>query len=206
MTLPQPLDFRPAKETHEDALFFAHGLNMACDGLLRFLFGSGFGEIFAQTCLVPGHSLSLEHVLIAELEGEPVAILSGMPVGAMADFSPVLRWAAGKQIWRVGLLALTALPLFKAMSQHNPNDWYLQALSVSEKMQGTGTGSRLLAIAEERAKSCGAHRITLDVSSNNTAALRLYLRMGYEQERISPRAFLSGGLQVHRLGKALPLQ
>jgi ribosomal protein S18 acetylase RimI-like enzyme len=205
MKIPQdlPLDFRPAAATPEDARFFAQSLNIASDGLPRFLLGSKYEEILAQTSLIPGHDLSLEHVLIAELDEKPVAVLSGMQAAVMADFSPVLRWAAGRQIWRAGILALAALPLFEAMSEHNPKDWYLQALAVSEQLRGKGTGSRLLAKAEERAKSCGAHRITLDVSSGNAAALRLYQRMGYEQERISSRAWLLGGLRVYRLGKTL---
>ncbi|TWI70306.1 acetyltransferase (GNAT) family protein [Desulfobotulus alkaliphilus] len=200
-----PLHFRRAEASPEDALFFAQALNMASDGLLHFLFGSGYGDIIAQTSMVSGHDLSLEHVLLAECEGEPVAMLSGMAVASMADFSPVLRRAAGRQIWRAGLLALTALPLFKAMSIHNPNDWYLQAIAVSEKLRGTGTGSKLLAMAEERAISCGAHRITLDVSSANAAALRLYQRMGYGQESISSAALLLGGLRVRRMVKTLLL-
>ncbi|MCW7755327.1 GNAT family N-acetyltransferase [Desulfobotulus sp. H1] len=198
-----PLGFRPAAATFEDARFFAQSLNTASGGLLRFLFGSAYEEILAQTSLVPGHDLSLEHALIAELNGKPVALLSGMPTAVMADFSPVLRWAAGRQIWRAGILALAALPLFEAMSKHNPGNWYLQALSVSEHLRGKGAGSSLLAMAEERAKNCGAHRITLDVSSGNAAALRLYQRMEYEQESISSRAWLMGGLRVHRLGKTL---
>jgi GNAT superfamily N-acetyltransferase len=44
---------------------------------------------------------------------------------------------------------------------------------------GVGTGSLLIATAEEHARSLGAHRIGLAVEHGNVAARRLYERLGY---------------------------
>lgn len=197
------LTFRPAADTESDAAFFAWGLNEAMDGFLDSMFGRRSREILAAVSRIPGHDLSLEHVILAEADGQAVGMLSGMQTKAMADVTPALRRCAGMRVLRAGLLYLAGRPLFQSMSRHAPGEWYLQVLAVAPEARGAGVGSRLLDVALEQARKCGCDRITLDVVATNAGGIRLYERQGYEKEWTSPRAWLLGGARVHRLSKAV---
>ncbi len=57
--------------------------------------------------------------------------------------------------------------------------------------------------AQTQAVESAAERLTLHVAVENTAALRLYERLGMHIEATSPRAAPLPGLQVHRMVKPL---
>ncbi|WP_157982102.1 GNAT family N-acetyltransferase [Oceanicella sp. SM1341] len=57
--------------------------------------------------------------------------------------------------------------------------YYVNALAVWPGFRDRGIGSRLLAAAEARGRALGAQRISIQVFSQNTHALRLYERAGY---------------------------
>ena len=194
---------RPATNTDIDASFFAWGLNEAMDGFLDTMFGSRHQKIIATAARIPGHELSLDHVTVAEKDGQMIGMLSGMSTEAMADATPALRRCAGLHILRAGLFYLAGWPVFGAMSRHTLGEWYLQAIAVSPATRGSGVGSKLLAFAEKEAQRCGCNRITLDVVSTNTGGIRLYERLGYKREWTSSRAWLFGGVRVHRMSKAV---
>lgn len=195
--------FRPATNNDIDASFFAWGLNEAMHGLLDTMFGSRYRVIIAAASRIPGHDMSLEHVTIAEVEGQIIGMLSGMSMEAMADVVPALRQYAGIHILKAGLFYLAGWSVVKAMSRHTLGEWYLQAIAVSPATRGSGVGSKLLTLAEEKAQMCGCSRITLDVDTTNTGGIRLYEQFGYEIEWTTPRAWLLGGTSVHRMSKAI---
>ena len=55
----------------------------------------------------------------------------------------------------------------------------LYSLAVAARAAGAGLGKRLLAAAEQAARRRGADRLTLEVRTDNAAAIRLYDRAGY---------------------------
>jgi ribosomal protein S18 acetylase RimI-like enzyme len=55
----------------------------------------------------------------------------------------------------------------------------LYSLAVAEAWRGSGLGSRLLALAQERAALNNAASFRLEVRTDNEAAIRLYERTGY---------------------------
>lgn len=193
--------FRPATDTGIDASFFAWGLNEAMGGLLGTMFDSRHQEIIATAARIPGHELSLEHVTVAEKDSQIIGMLSGMSTEAMADATQVVRKCAGIRILRAGLFVLAGWPIFRSISRHALGEWYLQAIAVLPAARGNGVGSKLLAFAEKEAQRCGCNRITLDVAATNTGGIRLYERLGYKRERTSSRAWLLGGVRVHRIFK-----
>jgi len=197
------LTFRPAADTDTDASFFAWALNEAMHGFLDTMFGSRCRQIIAAASRIQGHDMSLEHVIVAEMDNQIVGMISGMSTEVMADVTPVLRRCAGIRILRAGLYYLAARPIFIGMSRHTLGEWYVQAVAVSRAMRGSGVGSRLLAIAEERAQRCGCNRITLDVDAGNTGGIRLYERLGYKTQWTTPGARLLGGARVHRMSKVV---
>jgi ribosomal protein S18 acetylase RimI-like enzyme len=197
------LTFRPATDTDIDASYFAWGLNEAMNGFLDTMFGSRRQEIIAAAARVPSHDLSLEHVTVAEIDSQIVGMLSGMSVDVMADIVPALRQCAGIYILRAGLFYLAGWSIFRAMSRHTHAEWYLQAIAVSPEARGSGVGTKLLAIAEEKAQRRGCDRVTLDVVATNTDGIRLYKRLGYKREWTSSRSWLLGGVHVHRMSKTV---
>ena len=56
--------------------------------------------------------------------------------------------------------------------------WYVSALTVSPKVQGTGIGTRFLNAIEERARKAGGKWLTLYTNSENNKAF--YCRRGFE--------------------------
>jgi ribosomal protein S18 acetylase RimI-like enzyme len=59
--------------------------------------------------------------------------------------------------------------------------WYLTIVSVYPEFRGKGVGSALLNKAEEIARLTGAAQMSLVVEDANVAALRLYLRYGFDE-------------------------
>jgi hypothetical protein len=195
---------RPAADTDADASAFAWALNEAMDGFLQTLLGSRYPQIIAAASRIPGHEFSLEHVTLAEVDGEVVGMLSGMPTEAMADGTSAIVRYAGLRIVRAAVLVLAGWPVFLAMSRHTAGEWYLQAIAVTPAWRGLGVGSQLLAFADAKARESGCHRIALDVLSTNEPAIRLYERWGCEREWTSLPAWLLGGLRVQRMSKPVP--
>ena len=65
---------------------------------------------------------------------------------------------------------------------HDPNgDYiYLDDLSVTEAYRNLGIGSALIREAESYAQKIGIHALLFHVEKSNTAAFRLYERLGYK--------------------------
>lgn len=78
----------------------------------------------------------------------------------------------------VGVAMVTLRP---EMLSHEPSA-HLEAIAVSEDVEGQGVGQRLLDAAENEARAQGAKTITLHVFSNNKRARGFYERSGYDGE------------------------
>lgn len=67
---------------------------------------------------------------------------------------------------------------------HEQEDYiYLDDLSVSEKYRNSGIGTKLIKAAEKFAEEIDIHQIVFHVEKSNTAAFRLYERLGYSVMR-----------------------
>lgn len=71
------VSLRPARYDEGDAQAYATYLNTAADGLFGSLFGGDWRRVVAQVALVPGHELSLDNVVIAEVDGRIVGSCAG---------------------------------------------------------------------------------------------------------------------------------
>lgn len=58
------------------------------------------------------------------------------------------------------------------------------AMLVARDWRGQGVGSALLAAAIERARERGLHKLSLSVFPQNTAAISMYRKFGFEQEGV----------------------
>lgn len=88
-----------------------------------------------------------------------------------------------KQFVSVGFFRLikTGLILSLIDDEINMQDLYVEILVVSPHARGKGVGSKLLNFALEKAcESDGVNFLTLGVLAENTGAVRLYQRFGFE--------------------------
>ncbi len=195
---------RPARPDRDDGEQFARYFDLAADGLLRWMLGSGFVGITAKAFMAPGHDLSHEHTWFAESEGVIVGMANGFSAAdhARSADGPLFR-AAGIGSVRLVARWLVGLRLFRFMDRVPEGDWYLQAVAVDPAVQGSGVGSSLLDHAEGRARGVGARRLALDVADRNDGARRLYERRGMTVVATSPAVPLGQRTVVHRMTKAL---
>ncbi|QQK76259.1 GNAT family N-acetyltransferase [Salicibibacter cibarius] len=101
-------------------------------------------------------------------------------------------------------------PIFDFLKKHYPNlnydsveddvdpdDYYINLISVSSKFRGEGIGNQLIGYAENRAKARGYKTVSLNVEFDNSRAQKLYERLGYHFQRTNT----SDGLKYRYLVK-----
>jgi ribosomal protein S18 acetylase RimI-like enzyme len=66
------------------------------------------------------------------------------------------------------------------------NSYYVCGMALFPEHRGRGTGTRLLALAEEHARDKGFKKVSLIVFEQNTGAKQLYDRTGYHEVRREP--------------------
>lgn len=196
------IHLRPFNGSDEDAEMFAWALDTAGHGLFRLMIGRRWQQVLAAGGRLPGHDLSLEHVRFAVLGGNVVGVLSGMAARRMRETPPsVILRMAGWRALRIGLVYLGGWPVFRAMAEHAPDEWYVLAIAVRPEQRGSGVGAAMLAAAEQQARSEGCAAITLDVEHANHGGIRLYERLGYRRQWTSAPALT--GARIHRMRKPL---
>lgn len=67
-----------------------------------------------------------------------------------------------------------------------PGSWYVNILATFPEFRGQGIASRLLAIAEEKARAAQAPSLSVIVTSWNGNAARLYAKAGYTPDARGP--------------------
>lgn len=72
------------------------------------------------------------------------------------------------------------------LEKQSVGTWYINALAVFEDCQNQGLGSQLLAAAEDEARANRFIRMSIQVYEQNTGAVRLYERLGYQRVASEP--------------------
>lgn len=90
--------------------------------------------------------------------------------------------------WRQGD-SLVAL----ACGQAIVDDFHVSAIAIHPHWRRRGLARRLLTELLEQARRGGCRRATLEVESDNTAALALYGRLGFETRGVRRAYYRSGG-------------
>lgn len=186
-----------------DAERAAWAADTAADGIFTAMLGARAQSIVAQASLGKGHSLSLEHVVIAEFDGQPCGWMAAMPAEEAVDPGNLLARLAGVRALRMAAVYLAGRQLFRAMDTHDPGDYHIQSIAVDPQHRGRGIGHALLERAETDARAIGARGLSLDVDIANDGAERLYRSLGFELVRTTGPARLLGGVSVRRLRKPL---
>jgi ribosomal protein S18 acetylase RimI-like enzyme len=98
--------------------------------------------------------------------------------GRAASATLLVAEADGRAVGTVTLAASGTA--FADIAQ--PGEYEFRMLAVDPSATGSGVGSALVGACEQRAQAEGARRMVCSVEAKNTAALRLYDRLGYVRE------------------------
>ncbi len=129
-----------------------------------------------------GNRLSFERTLVAEDGAAPL----GLAVSYAGDLAPALD-----DPFRARLTDL-ALPT-RIETEAEPDEWYLDTLTVQPEARGRGVGGALVEAVAERARMGGWQRLGLLAEPGNEPAQRLYARLGFRavgRRSVAGTAFL----------------
>lgn len=181
----------------------------------------GFGQDYGGKLLTPAGRRMMEriHVLPGRLSGVFVLCPAGGAPVAMAGLrtreSSVALGFAEEQITieELGLASALWLELRASLSEPpaylvRGDEAFIYNVVVTKAWRGTGVSNRLLSYMHLEAERRGKRRVLLEVAANNTPAIRLYRRHGYEAIRkrrgllsllrlnVAPRLLMAKTLRV----------
>jgi ribosomal protein S18 acetylase RimI-like enzyme len=168
------------------------------------MFGRRAGNIIAAAFTRPDHDLSYQNVTFAEREEVIVGAVSAYSAEQHRRSSDrPLREAAGGCHLRMTILSTLFAPIMRIIDTISDGDFYLQTIAVDREMRGEGVGSALMDFVEDRARTLGFNRLSLDVSAGNQGAYELYRHRGMTVESQWPKRLVIPGLRFLRMTKTL---
>lgn len=193
---------RSASHSPRDASVTAVCLRQAAPDYFSSLLGAQAQRVLTDIAAEPGHAWSPDRVRIAETGGSPVGALIGGPADRhYPEAAAAMPWSLGRL--RAHAIDVLWWPCNTFLSQHAPNEWYINAVAVSPEARGRGVGRLLIRSAVTDARESGLSTVALHVDGTNAKALGLYESEGFTiSDTWSPR-WLPGNVLVHRM--AMPL-
>lgn len=150
---------------------------IASDGVVDAIYhdlipGKPVHEILEPRYHRVGTTVSYENCWVATLDGKVVGALHAYPLDAMADdppdpLVPEERYAVADA--------------FDHLDPAAAGTFHINVVALYPEFRGRGIGSALIAQARTLARLAGFDRLSLAVFEENTGALRLYHRLGFEE-------------------------
>ena len=197
------INIRVAEPSFDEGLVFARHLDEAAEGFFRFMLGSRAPEIIAKAYTQPQNNYSFQNVVFAEHENVIAGMVSGYIAEQHSSSVQTLKQAADCWSLRMRTVSILCAPLLRILDKHADGDFYIQSIAIDKEFRGEGIGSILLDFIEDRARSSGAKRLSLDVSASNEGAHRLYERRNMTIESQWPKHIVIPGLKIFRMTKNL---
>lgn len=166
---------RPASP--DDAGDLAKLIDIAGEGIPAWLWRKSCGphqsplDIGTERARRTSGGFSFTNALVAQTDGAAAGMVLSYPIDTAPDDDPD------------GLPAPIAP--FVELEKHSVGTWYINALAVFAGQRGRGHGRNLLHQAERMATDAGYGAMSIQVYGQNTGALRLYRRLGYDITRRS---------------------
>jgi len=175
----EPTIVRPARR--EDCGDIARLFLIASDGLAGYIWsrvgpaGAAPLEVGRQRYAREGVAFSYQNCLVAERDGEVVAMLHSFPMPPREEGGD-----GAKETAETGETAETEDPVLAPYAAlEDPGSLYVAGLAVDPEHRGLGLGRRLMAEARARAETLGLPRLSLICFERNERALTLYRRLGF---------------------------
>lgn len=164
-----PEAIRPARR--DDARELAYLINEAGEGLARCLWsqntaGIDAWEYGASRAARDEGDFSWRNAHVIEADERVMAMLLGFVIE--------------QQDINLDELPEIVRPLAQ-LEQQAVGSWYINAIAVRPEARGQGLGSELLALSHALAMAAGCDKISLQNFTSNTAARRLYHRVGFAE-------------------------
>lgn len=162
-----------------DARTLAQLIDIAGEGIPNWLWSRSCSEgqtpldVGTERALRPNGGFSYRKAMVAEAFGQPVGMVLSYAITEAPEDDP-------------DDLPPPIAP-FVALEKLSVGTWYINALAVLTDERGRGIGTQLMATAEGMASDSGFDVMSIQVYGQNTGAVRLYQRLGYEvvgQERV----------------------
>ncbi len=195
---------RAANPTFDEGLAFARYADEVAEGFFGFMLGRRVAETLATAFAQPDHDLSYQNVTFAERDN----VIVGMVAGYTADqhrrsSHQPLKQAAGRRHLRMRIVQILFAPMMRITDSIADGDFYVQFIAVDKELRGAGVGAALMDSSEERARTSGSTRLSLDVSAKNQGAREFYERRGMTVESQWPKRLPLPGLKFYRMTKVL---
>ncbi|WP_316804378.1 GNAT family N-acetyltransferase [Pedobacter nototheniae] len=146
------------------------------DLAFKFANSNNFSEVialFEYFFEQKGNQYSYENTLVFENDGEVAGSINAYDGAKILELrAPFLQY----------LTEHKGLKNFNPEPETEAGEFYLDTISVSEKIQGKGIGKRLIKAGLEWAVKLGHKKTALLVDKKNEGALKLYLKMGFKIE------------------------
>jgi ribosomal protein S18 acetylase RimI-like enzyme len=162
---------RPA--TVDDATVLAELINYAGEGLPLYLWsqmaepGEAAWDVGRRRAAREEGGFSYRNATIIEHDGQCAGCLIGYEIPDNAEPIPDDMPAIFLPLQELENLAL--------------GTWYINVLAVRPQFRNQGLGTKLMALAEEKARELGKRGMSVIVSDANLGAHRLYKRFGYDE-------------------------
>ena len=128
----------------------------------------------------PLNRFSYQFTDLALVAGEVAGLLTSYPEHGMRRLElgtgrQLLRLLGAGDLLRFARRSLTLLSLKEAL----PGEYFVHSVAVMPDLRQRGIGTRLMALAEAKARQHGLERCSLSVDVDNDTARRLYEHLGY---------------------------
>lgn len=158
-----------------DCLQMAKMINIASGGVVEFLFHDLVPEL--TPVQIVAHNLenspgahSYKNAIVAESDARVVGMALSFPSHFHAITSEMRQMFPPDR--------LEHLSDFYAARVED--SFFLDALCVDQSLRGNGIGGKLISLTEEKGKQSGFDTLSLVVFADNTAAISVYRRHGFE--------------------------
>jgi len=181
---------REARPDLEEGLVFAQLFDEASEGFFKSMLGIKTYEIIADAFVKPNNEYSFENVTMIEYKSKIVGMVSGYTYTEKQGYKKNIlsQFPNGAKL-RIMLFSIAGRILSHFLGPRGNEDYYLQAIAVSNQMRGKGLGQKLMKHSGEVAIKKGSKTLSLDVSSKNKKAINSYRRFGMETFSFWPNFF-----------------
>jgi ribosomal protein S18 acetylase RimI-like enzyme len=176
------MDATLRRATEADVPDLARLLIIAAHGIIDALYrdlvpGVSTEKLFEWRFTQAGSARSYEYCWVAQQGPRTIGMLHAYPMDALADTPSDPRLTADRR---------AVLAPFVALGKAAHGSYHINAVAVSPEYRGSGIGNRLMALATSEAQRLGFVDVSLLVFEQNSRAVALYRRLGFEIARRSP--------------------
>jgi ribosomal protein S18 acetylase RimI-like enzyme len=177
------ITIRPGNPTFDEGLVCAKYMDEAAEGFFTSMLGKKAYEKIAAVYIEKNNGYSYEYVVFAELDNEIVGMWSGYTYQDKNEFDRnILHKKSKEDKMRLWFFKLIEKFLSFFLGPKSADDFYLQSLAVSKTMRGMGVGAKLMQCGFEMAIKNKSRILSLDVSSGNKKAIKLYKKIGMVED------------------------